>query len=1252
MGETGVNNVDFKLISLNARGIRDLKKRKAIFSWINKQKADIAFLQETYSTSDVIDQWRFQWPGKMYYSHGTNHSKGVIILINKNLQFELKAEIHDVDGRYVLIDALVQDSPFLLVNIYAPNNMSEQCTFFSNMLAVLDEHNFSSGSQLIFGGDFNVHLDAELDNSGGRIEKKSSVKNIEEIKFSYDLIDIWRVRNPDKKQYTWRQKRPVVQRRLDFWLISDGLQDFVEHTDIIPSIKSDHSAITLRINSIDEHARGPSHWYFNSSLLDDENYVGLISSKYDEWLNEFKEVHDKRLLWDLVKYRIRQITISYSKQKAKERRNKLSDIENKLKESEKLCATDPTEKNIEDFQKQKTEYDSLFDYIIQGNIIRSRATWYEKGEKNNKYFLNLENTRKTKNCIRKIFNSDEQLVIDSKGIMMELKYFYQDLYQNKDASIGEQLVDDIKSFTENLSIPKLPDHLQTLCEGQLSYQECYNALQTFKNNKSPGNDGLTVEFYKIFWPILGNLLVDSLNTAHIQGKLSNSQRQAIIRLIEKKDKDRRYIENWRPISLLNVDYKIGSKALALRLEKVLPNIIHENQCAYVKGRTIFDAVRSINDVMEYTKLQNTPGLMTTFDFKKAFDSISWQFLFETLRAFNFGNSFVRWVEVLYSDISSCVMNNGFTSDIFQIKRGVRQGDPLSPYLFIIALEVVNIAIRDSREIEGIEVGKSNVKLNVFADDLTTFVKNVKSFRTLSILLEKFGNISGLKLNEEKTEAYWLGSLHQSAVDIGIEKINKPMKILGVYFTYDWKKYQELNFENIIKTINKSIYAWQWRNLTLIGRIQIIKTFAIPKFMFRAAQLSLTKDIIKEVNTVLFRFIWRGKDKVKRLSLISDYKEGGLRMPHIDTIVKTQRIMCLEKYSQVDNCSWKYFLNYYLRDVGGPFLLQCNYDTASLPKNIPKFYRECLNEWENYRRKQVSSLSDVLEQIIWNNKFIKIGGQSLYRNTLVRKGIVKMSDILTSRGKLKPWNTLKNKNITNSEYFLLMSIFDTIPADWKTFLKGGLSAQGLPSDNDTRTTLPSSSKTIYWDLIKRIEIAPTAKRKYEVLYPTLDLSWEDIYLLPRCTTLDSKAREFQYKLLNRIIYTNKILHKMGKVASPMCSFCGKSDESLEHLFIHCEITCNFWLSVTNWLERHGMFLHDLSAADITFGLVRKEYILINHVILLAKQIIYQCRCLNIKPSLILLIAKIKYTYKLESLIAKRQNSLDIHNKKWQLLFSIL
>ena len=190
--------------------------------------------------------------------------------------------------------------------------------------------------------------------------------------------------------------------------------------------------------------------------------------------------------------------------------------------------------------------------------MRSRATWYEKGERNNKYFLKLENKRNAKNCIRKLFNKENQLVKNSKDIMTELKSFYQDLYRNKDNNMCAYWNENFQKFTQNLNIPKLSDDRQSYCEGDLTYQECLKTLNSFKNNKSPGNDGLTAEFYKIFWPILGHLLVESLNTAYRLGKLSNSQRQALIRLIEKKDKDRRCMENWRPVSLLNVDYKIGS----------------------------------------------------------------------------------------------------------------------------------------------------------------------------------------------------------------------------------------------------------------------------------------------------------------------------------------------------------------------------------------------------------------------------------------------------------------------------------------------------------------------------------------------------------------------------------------------------------------------------------------------------------------------------------------------------------------------
>ena len=142
-----------------------------------------------------------------------------------------------------------------------------------------------------------------------------------------------------------------------------------------------------------------------------------------------------------------------------------------------------------------------------------------------------------------------------------------------------------------------------------------------------------------------------------------------------------------------------------------------------------------------------------------------------------------------------------------------------------------------------------------------------------------------------------------------------MKILGINFTYNRQKFQELNFENIINSIQKSINAWRWKNLTLIGRIQIIKTFAIPKFMFRASLISLTKEIVKQVNSVLYNFIWNsGKDKIKQLTLISDYKNGGLRMPHIETLIKTQRVVCMKKYLDRHNSTWKIILDSYLRGV--------------------------------------------------------------------------------------------------------------------------------------------------------------------------------------------------------------------------------------------------------------------------------------------------------------------------------------------------
>ena len=176
---------------------------------------------------------------------------------------------------------------------------------------------------MIIGGDFNVVKDPDLDCFGGAPKQKESNKFLNSICLNYDLVDIWRIRNPGSKLFTWKQNKPLIQRRLDFWLICDVCQDEVEEANIKTAVRTDHSAITISFNSLDEQARGPSYWKFNSSLVNDENYVLVVNQKLPEWLEEFKEVEDKRVLWDLIKYRKRQFTLRYSKENARKRKQEL-----------------------------------------------------------------------------------------------------------------------------------------------------------------------------------------------------------------------------------------------------------------------------------------------------------------------------------------------------------------------------------------------------------------------------------------------------------------------------------------------------------------------------------------------------------------------------------------------------------------------------------------------------------------------------------------------------------------------------------------------------------------------------------------------------------------------------------------------------------------------------------------------------------------------------------------------------------------
>ena len=297
---------------------------------------------------------------------------------------------------------------------------------------------------------------------------------------------------------------------------------------------------------------------------------------------------------------------------------------------------------------------------------------------------------------------------------------------------------------------KLTEEDRQLLEKCIEIEEMKNTVQQLKNNKSPGIDGLPAEFYKIFWNDIKHILFESFNFSIYSGKLSISQRQGVMSLLPKPDKDPHYLKNWRPISLLTTDYKILSSTIASRLKNKLQNIIHTDQTGFLKGRYIGENVRNVIDILDYIEKENMSGIILTIDYEKAFDKIEWNFIFKTLKYFNFGNAFINLVKLLYTDISSCCVNNGWSTQFFSLSRGVRQGCPLSPYLFILCTEILGNAIRNDSNVKGVKLKNRNaesiLKMSQYADDTTIFLENhQESIRNVIDLIKKFYLISGLKM---------------------------------------------------------------------------------------------------------------------------------------------------------------------------------------------------------------------------------------------------------------------------------------------------------------------------------------------------------------------------------------------------------------------------------------------------------------------------------------------------------------------------
>ena len=330
-------------------------------------------------------------------------------------------------------------------------------------------------------------------------------------------------------------------------------------------------------------------------MINDKQFVFQMNSKIKEYFHETMEISNPVIRWDFLKFKMRQFCMSYSKQKSRERKQKRISLESKLE-----CLENNT--TVKEYNSVKQDLEQIYNHITEGIILRTRTVWYEEGEKSTKYFLNLEKRSKSKMHIRKLIDSSRAEVTEPKFVLKHIKGFYSDLYKRRAFKTEEECF----KYLESINMPQLNEFDCNRCEGIITKREYWDALSSMNNNKSPV---CLKEFHICFFEKLADLLIQALNQSFVDGEMSNSQRQAVITLIEKNGKDKRYIWNWRPISLINVDAKVASKCLALRFKKVIHTLVDSHQTAYVPEHNIGESVRLVEDLLEYAEKEDLTGIM-------------------------------------------------------------------------------------------------------------------------------------------------------------------------------------------------------------------------------------------------------------------------------------------------------------------------------------------------------------------------------------------------------------------------------------------------------------------------------------------------------------------------------------------------------------------------------------------------------------------------------------------------------------------
>ena len=1202
---------------------------------INKNKIDIALLQETHFNKNNMNKIKTEWGKDCFHSYGTSSSCGVTIKINKQLNYELISEYSDLEGRLLVVVIKLGELMINLVNCYAPNG---DCpNFFEQMIDKLEE--VSNNDVTICGGDFNLVLNPEQDRLDSLYNPPKSSKIVQNYIEKAHLVDTWRMINPDLTEFTWSRLKGIhpCASRIDLILMPLAWANRITSSVIKPFRCTDHKMVCTSFK-LDNIQRGPGTWKFNNTLLSDIDFINEMNLLLD-LISPIQKILNPTEMWLYAKKEITSLARNYSKNKANLHRTNKNNL-NKLLET----LTAEFNKGCKDanllteIKRINDALDCIATQETNAVIFRSKAKWVREGERNSKYFFALEKKKYLAKNMPSMLLEDGSILTDQKSILCKQSEFYEKLYTSNPRVKFDIPIDP--------ATPVLNETDRKMLDSSITEAELFDACMTLKSNKTPGVDGLTIEFYRRFWKKLSPMMLSMYCDSFQNGCLPLSTRRGLISLLPKKGKDTRKIENLRPLTLLNNDYKILAKAIDNRISPMLPLLINKDQTGFVKGRNISYNIRKTLDIMNYCNNLKIPALIMSCNMNKCFDRIEHRSVYTALERMGFGENIIKWVSLFYTRFQFCTHNYGLLSDWMAKGCGVNQGCPVSPSIYLCIGKAMANAIRNNVKVHGIKIGNIEYLLSQFADDTDIYLPyDQEIVNTVLEILTDIENSTGLMISYDKTTLYRIGSIANSDAKFytvrPVRWTNDAVNTLGI----DLHKYEDLekNLENTICKLKVICKMWYHRSMSLIGKVTIVNTLMSSLFIYKFQSIAnVTESLYKQYEDTIVDFIWSGKKpKLPLNTLYCTLENGGLKL----TDIRTRHLSLLCKWvgccrtDEIIHNLVDQNINTYGNEVWKYNLNSKDFVEVS-SKGEQNFWTHVGKAWASVNYHKPESYEDVRNQFICLNSLIRVRNKPIPINN---NWPTRVRDIVKDDGEFRSFKEVAEQ-YPLIKWLDYLSILSAIPAQWKEILKFGdkLKDSRKPIEIMLNTI---SSKNCY-RLIndKRTAVVKSFQQWSDKIRLNSITVFKECFRNIHRTTNIVKLRSFQYRLLHNKIFCNDILFHWKKVSSQKCDYC-EHKQTIIHLMYYCKNARSVWDKVMEFLDDHG-FNIKLDPESIILNNTKIQ--MVDFVILVVKQLLFRHKCNGTELTWDHVKAELNLLYKIELHNAMINNKLAKHVNKWKFI----